>query len=84
MFCTNLQGLLKPMYDLTGKGRPFILTSIQQKSFPKIKRLLKPPALYLPNNKDIFQHLVTLVKHLVVWHLIQRENQNLLFMLVKE
>ena len=36
IFC-NLHKLLKPIYDLTGKGRPFIYGREQQDSFEEIK-----------------------------------------------
>ena len=42
--------LLKPIYDLTRKGRPFIWGKEQQDSFEEIKcRLVKPPILHMPN-----------------------------------
>ena len=42
MFCPELQKLLKPIYDLTRKGRPFIWGKEQQDSFEEIKhRLIK-------------------------------------------
>ena len=37
MFCPELQKLLKPIYDLTRKGRPFIWGKEQQQSFDEIK-----------------------------------------------
>ena len=37
MLCPELQKLLKPIYDLTRKGRPFILGKEQQESFDEIK-----------------------------------------------
>ena len=44
MFCSDLQKLLKPIYDLTRKGRPFIWGKEQQDSFEEVKcRLIKPP-----------------------------------------
>ena len=50
MFCPELQKLLKPIYDLTRKGRPFNWGKEQQDSFEKIKhRLIKPPVLDMPN-----------------------------------
>ena len=50
MFCPGLQKLLKPIYDLTRKGRPFIWGKEQQDSFKEIKcRLIKPPVLHMPN-----------------------------------
>ena len=37
IFCPELQKLLKPIYDLTRKGRPFIWGEEQQESFEEIK-----------------------------------------------
>ena len=37
MFCPDLQNLLKPIYDLTRKGRPFVWGRQQQDSFEEIK-----------------------------------------------
>ena len=52
IFCQDLQKLLKPIYDLTRKDRPFNLGQEQQRAFDKIKgRLQKPPILHLPENK---------------------------------
>ena len=45
MFCPELQKLLKPIYDLTRKGRPLAWGKQQQDSFEEIKhRLIKPPS----------------------------------------
>ena len=56
MFCPNLQKLLKPIYDLTRKDRPFISIKIHWEAFEEIKtRLLKPPVLHLPDNRGRFQ-----------------------------
>ena len=53
MFCTELQKLLKPIYDLTRKGRPFNWGKEQQDSFEEIKcRLIKPPVLHMPKQED--------------------------------
>ena len=50
IFCPELQKLLKPIYDLTTKGRQFIWGEEQQKAFDEIKhRLQRPPVLHLPN-----------------------------------
>ena len=50
MFCPELQKLLKPIYDLTRKGRPFVWGKEQQDSFEDIKcRLIRPPVLNMPN-----------------------------------
>ena len=43
MFCLEIQKLLKPIYDLTRKGKLFVLGKEQQDSFEEIKcRLIKP------------------------------------------
>ena len=50
MFCPELQKLLKPIYDLNRRGRPFYWGKEQQDSFMEIKqRLMKPPVLHMPN-----------------------------------
>ena len=56
MFCLELQKLLKPMYDLTRKGRPFNWGKEQQDSFEEIIkcRLIKPPVLHMPNKTGRF------------------------------
>ena len=55
IFCQDLQKLLKPIYDLTSKGRPFKWQQEQQTTFEEIKsRLQKPPILYLPDGKGRF------------------------------
>ena len=55
MFCPELQKLLKPIYDLTRKGKPFYWGKEQQDSFKEIKhRLLKPPVLHMPNKTERF------------------------------
>ena len=55
MFCPELQKLLKPIYDLTRKGRPFVWGREQQDSFEEIKcRLIKPPVLHMPNKTGRF------------------------------
>ena len=49
IFCRHLQKLLKPIYDLTKKGRPFAWQEEQQQAFDTIKeRMINPPILYLP------------------------------------
>ena len=56
IFCPELQKLLKPIYDLTRKGRQFIWGEEQQKAFDEIKhRLQRPPVLHLPNRHGQFQ-----------------------------
>ena len=55
MFCPELQKLLKPIYDLTRKGRPFVWGKEQQDSFEEIKcSLVKPPVLHMPNTTGRF------------------------------
>ena len=55
IFCQDLQKLLKPIYDLTRKGRPFQWQQEQQTAFEEIKsRLQKPPILHLPDGKERF------------------------------
>ena len=55
MFCAELQTLLKPFYDLTKKGRPFLWGKEQQDAFEQIKRILQnPPVLSMPYRKDKF------------------------------
>ena len=47
--------MLKPIYDLTKKGRPFIWGDEQQKAFDEIKsRLLNPPVLSMPDKRGRF------------------------------
>ena len=56
LFCTELQKLLKPIYDLTRKGRQFIWEKEQQQAFDEIKcRLQRPPVLHLPNRHGRIQ-----------------------------
>ena len=55
MFCPDLQKLLKPIYTLTRKGRPFVWGKEQQDSFEDIKhRLIKPLILHMPNKTGRF------------------------------
>ena len=55
MFCPELQKLLKPIYDLTRKGRQFIWGKEQQIAFEEIKcRLVRPLVLHLPNSTGRF------------------------------
>ena len=55
MFCPELHRLLKPIYNLTRKGRPFNWGKEKQDSFDEIKnRLIKPPVLHMPNKTGRF------------------------------
>ena len=56
IFCPDLQKLLKPIYDLTRKGRQFVLGKEQQDACEEIKhRLQKPPVLHMPDKIGRFQ-----------------------------
>ena len=55
IFCPELRKLLKPIYDLTKKGRHFIWGEGQQKAFEEIKaRLQKPHVLRMPDRRGRF------------------------------
>ena len=79
MFCPELQKLLKPMYDLTGKDRQFIWGEEQQAAFKKMKhRLIRPPVLHVPNSTGRF-HLYSDTSKFATGstlYQIQMENQN--------
>ena len=56
IFCLELQRLLKPIYDLTRKGRQFVWGKEQQDAFEEIKqKLQKPPVLHMPDKVGRFQ-----------------------------
>ena len=55
IFCPELQKLLKPIYDLTKKGRHFIWGEEQKATFEEIKsKLLKPQVLHMPGKRGRF------------------------------
>ena len=55
MVCPELQKLLKPIYDLTRKGRLFVWGKEQQDPFEEIKqRLIKPLVLHMPSTTGRF------------------------------
>ena len=55
IFCPELQKLLKPIYKLTKKGRPFVWGDEQQKAFEEIKnRLLDPLVLSMQDKRGRF------------------------------
>ena len=55
IFCQDLQKLLKLIYDLRRKDRPFNWGQEEQTVFNEIKsRLQKPPVLHLPGSKGRF------------------------------
>ena len=55
LFCPDLQKLLKPVVELTRKGRQFIWGDAQEKAFREVKlRLTNPPVLHLPKAEGRF------------------------------
>ena len=55
LFCPDLQTLLKPIVELTRKGRPFVWGQEQEKAFKEVKlRLANPPVLHLPKAEGRF------------------------------
>ena len=78
MFCTELQKLLKPIYDLTRKGKPFIWGKEQQDSFEEMKcRLIKPPVLHMPNKTGNFTCILILANLQLPVHCIKYKMENL-------
>ena len=75
IFCPELQKLLKPIYELTKKGGPFIWGDEQQKAFDEIKsRLLKPPVLSMPDKRGRFLLYLDTSKHATGSALYQVQN----------
>ena len=69
ILCPELQKLLKPIYDLTRKGRQFIWGEEQQKAFDEIKhRLQRPPVLIYPADMDGSNYIQTPVSLPLVVH----------------
>ena len=55
MFCPELQKLLKSIYNLTRKVRPFVWGKEQEDSFEEVKcRLIKTTVLHMPNTTGRF------------------------------
>ena len=55
LFCPDLQTLLKPIVELTRKGRPFVWGPEQEKTFKEVKiRFTSPPVLHLPKAEGRF------------------------------
>ena len=55
LFCPDLQTLLKPIVELTRKGRPFVWGQEQEKAFKEVKsRLTSQPVLHLPKAEGRF------------------------------
>ena len=75
IFYPELQKLLKPIYKLTKKGRPFIWGSEPQKAFEEIKnRLLNPPVLSMPDKRGRFLFYSDTSKHAMGSALYQVQN----------
>ena len=80
IFCQDLQKLLKPIHDLTRKGRPFNWQQEQQTAFEEIKsRLQKPPILHLPDRKGRFHLYSVTSKYATGSVLYQIKNGKLKF-----
>ena len=78
IFCQELQKLLKPIYDLTRKGRMFVWGKEQQDSFQEVKhRLIKPPVLHMPNTTGRFHLYSDTSKFAIGSALYQIQNGNL-------
>ena len=81
MFCPQLQKLLKLLYNLTSKGRQFILEEEQQGAFKGIKhRLIRPPILHMPNHEGRFHLYLDRSKFTTesAFHQIQNGKQKLI------
>ena len=75
MFCLELQKLLKPIYDLTRKGRQFIWGQEQQEAFEETKRrLVKAPILHIPNHEGRFHLYSDIIKFAAGSALYQIQN----------
>ena len=75
IFCQDLQKLLKPIYDLTRKGRPFNWQQEQQTTFEEIKsRLQKPPILHLSDGRRRFHLYSDMSKYATGSALYQIQN----------
>ena len=66
---------MKPIYNLTRKGRPFKWQQKQQTTFEEIKsRLQKPPILHLPDGKGRFHLYSDMSKYATGSALYQIQN----------
>ena len=78
LFCPELQKLLKPIYDLTRKGRQFMWGKEQQEAFKEIKhRLIKGHILHMPNCEDRFHLYFNMSKFATGSILYQIQNEKL-------
>ena len=76
IFCPELQKLLKPICDLTRKGRWFVWGVEQQNVFEEIKqRLQKPPVLHMPDKVGRFQLYSDTSKYAMGSALYQIQNE---------
>ena len=81
IFCPELQKLLKPIYDLTRKGKQFVWGVEQQNPFEEIKqRLQKCPVLHMPDKVGRFQLYSNASKYAMgsALHQIQNEKPKLI------
>ena len=75
IFCPELQKLLKPIYELTKKGRHFIWGKEQQETFDEIKaRLQRPPGLSMLDTRGRFTLYSDTSKHATGSALYQVQN----------
>ena len=75
IFCPELQKLLKPIYELTKKSRPFVWGDEHQRAFDEIKnRLLNPPVLSMPDKRGRFLLYSDTSKHVTGSALYQVQN----------
>ena len=87
IFCPELQRLLKPIYDLTRKGRQFIWGEEQQKALDEIKHRLQRPQSYIyPTDMDGSNCIPTLASLPLVVHCtkFRMDSQGSLPMQVRE
>ena len=87
IFCPELQKLLKPIYDLTKKGRHFIRGAEKQMTFEEIKsRLQKLPVLSMPDKKGRIRYILTPVNMPLLVHYtkLRMVDPDSLLMQVKE
>ena len=64
IICPEFQKLLKPIYELTKKGRHFIWGTEQQETFDEIKaRLQKPSVFSMPDKRGRFTLYSDISRH---------------------
>ena len=79
LFCPKLQKLLKPIYDLTRKGRQFLWEKEQQQAFDEINIDYKDPQSYIYlTDMDDFNCILTPVNLplVVCYTKFKMDNQN--------